>query len=286
MAIGRTTSSAADLMGILTNKKGNPFSDDGTDFNSVFAAAMQSQFSTGTIKTEPDPRGNENDYLPFTRGVPNAPVDLGLYTRSEGYDEFRNAILNSDPLKLTPDLIDPDTGMINAKGHDLQNWQRVEDALPLLPSSLEDAQQRQKATYNELECYTYNLFESQGLEVNQGLNLWFDGSYGQWGAGRWNYNDVNADSTKEKWFETIKGEGADEVNVLAHELAFYSAINSVAENNAAFREQYNSDPEGTVKEYYSQIAQAMQYTDLPSVYNMRDDNIAVAKNPLYYGLPY
>ncbi|MDR0867705.1 MAG: hypothetical protein LBP75_04415 [Planctomycetota bacterium] len=220
------------------------------------------------------------------------PTDLGLYTPPDNYDTFRQNILNwnlNHKAKLSDEMFS--TGNIGQKylndaGCASLSKARVENALPILPGSVEEARQRYAASYNHLDVYAYEVFESQGLEVYQTLTaanfVGFNGYYQAWGPVRTRMDrDENgkplvdleqlAELNGPKMAAIRQSDAWQEVTILTEETALYGAIANLAATNEKFRRAYDENPQQAARDYGQELGSAMESVEIPNVYNIRSE---------------
>ncbi|MDR0867706.1 MAG: hypothetical protein LBP75_04420 [Planctomycetota bacterium] len=220
-------------------------------------------------------------------GEPRIPVDSGNYYEAAGYEVFRETVLNFQLPELPAEMYSiGNIGQryLNTTGNAYLKELRIENALPILPANTAEAQQRFADAYNHFDVYAYNLFADKDIEVH--LTMFpvsfadYDGSSAVFGN---NYDFLKAvrglsAEQRPAYLAVIRSEAAKEMNVMAEEMKLYGAIANLAATNEKFRRAYDENPQSAAKNFSNEISNAMDKVQLPQVYTLSNDDLAINPN--------
>ena len=247
----RIDSTASDLMSILHKKY--DWSNDDPDatkgFASVLAGIMGGSAYPQTAPSTPAAPAERSS------PAPTHPLTDGGYVPPPGYEEFRDTVLNAKNLEYTDDMLsyDPVMGknMPNKKGREYMHTTRIQNAMPIIPSSIDEARDRAAASYAHLEKHVYDLFEKHDIKALQGLLSAYTGMYSPWGL-------ATASDDMEAYLNAFRSPEGRETAVLSEEYTLYSAIARLADTSPRFAKEFDADPDAAVEKYANQLGSIME----------------------------
>ncbi len=272
MAVNRT-SSAAEYFEMVANNRRKDQENRGTDFAAMFAQMLGQASGTSQLLGD-ELVGDSIQKVPvpettFSEYVRTPVTDATAWRAEEGYSQFRENYLNPNKIEYTDEhynISSDGTRILNKEGQDRFNQWRIENLSPLAPDSIADAEAKFEAAYEHLNNYMHTMFKDNAIELDFTFvfQMGVNNEFNLHGMTRKGYQ-AESEENLQKFFDVMKTDQGKEMDVMAEEARFYGAIVELAEENAGFRQAYNTNSDAALDQYYNQIANKLDKIAMPSV---------------------